>query len=91
MFDERVAVAVGFPWLESLDLKAAWPIKIGERFVLEPSASIFNIFNFANEFLPGNLPGDIPGTLGPGGPNGTLAANSVGAREFGSRPYTLPG
>jgi len=70
--------AVGFPWLKSLDLKAAWPIKIGERLVIEPNASIFNIFNFANEFLPGNLPGNIPGTLGPGGPNGTLGSNSVG-------------
>jgi hypothetical protein len=70
--------AVGFTWLKSLDLKGAWPIKLGERFTIEPSASIFNIFNFANYFLPGNLPGNIPGTLGPGGPNGTLGANSVG-------------
>ncbi len=70
--------AVGFTWLKSLDLKGAWPIKIGEHFVIEPSASIFNIFNFANVFLPGNLPGNIPGTLGPGAVTGTLGANSVG-------------
>jgi hypothetical protein len=81
--------AVGFPWLKSLDLKAAWPIKIGEHFVIEPSASVFNIFNFANEFLPGNLPGNIPGTLAPGGPNGTLGSNSVGGVTPGENlvPY----
>ena len=81
--------AVGFTWLKSLDLKGAWPIKIGERFVIEPSASIFNIFNFANVFLPGNLPGNIPGTLGPGGPGGTLGANSVGGVTPGENltPY----
>ena len=70
--------AVGFPWLKSLDLKASWPIKIGERVIVEPSASIFNIFNFANEFLPGNLPGGTLGTLSPGGNNGTLSPSSVG-------------
>jgi carboxypeptidase family protein len=70
--------AVGFPWLKSFDLKAAWPIKVTERFTIEPSASIFNLFNFSNSFLPGNLPGGTSGTLGPGGPNGTLNASSIG-------------
>jgi hypothetical protein len=70
--------AVGFPWLKSVDLKAAWPIKIKERLTIEPSAGIFNIFNFANSFLPGNLPGGLLGTLGPGGPGGTLSTNTVG-------------
>jgi len=70
--------AVGFPWLKSFDLKAAWPIKVKERLTIEPSASIFNIFNFSNSFLPGNLPGGTSGTLGPGGPNGTLNASSIG-------------
>jgi hypothetical protein len=69
------ANAVGFPWLKTLDLKAAWPIKLRERITIEPSASIFNVFNFANEFLPGNLPS---ASLMPGGLNGTFAPNSVG-------------
>ncbi|HEY1656734.1 MAG TPA: carboxypeptidase-like regulatory domain-containing protein [Candidatus Sulfotelmatobacter sp.] len=79
--------AVNFPWLKSLDFKASWPIKVKERLTIEPSASIFNIFNFANEFLPGNLPGNIPGTLSPSDPGcvasgncatTVLASNSVG-------------
>jgi hypothetical protein len=31
-----------------VDLKISAPIKLGERFTLEPSASAFNLFNFAN-------------------------------------------
>jgi len=67
--------AVNLPWLKSVDLKAAWPIKIRDRFTVEPSASVFNAFNFSNSFLPGNLP---LASLLPGGPNGTLAPNAVG-------------
>ena len=79
--------AVEFPWLKSMDLKGAWPIKIGEHLSIEPSASIFNLFNFANSFLPGNLPGTAVGTLGPSNPGCValrncavtpLAASSVG-------------
>jgi len=65
--------AVGAPWLKTFDLRAAWPIKIGERVTIEPSASAFNIFNFANAFLAGNLPN---GSMLPG-PNPTLVPNGV--------------
>jgi hypothetical protein len=70
--------AQNFPWLKSLDFKVAWPVKIkvwDQRLTVEPSASIFNVFNFSNSFLPGNLP---LASLLPGGPNGTLAPNAVG-------------
>lgn len=68
--------AMNFLWLKSLDLKAAWPIKFRDRITVEPSASVFNVFNFANSFLPGNLP---LGSLLPGGLNNTtLAPNAVG-------------
>jgi len=35
-------------WLRTTDLKLSAPIHIGERFVLEPSAGFYNIFNFRN-------------------------------------------
>ncbi|HTW56636.1 MAG TPA: carboxypeptidase-like regulatory domain-containing protein [Terriglobales bacterium] len=68
------------PWLKTLDLKAAWPIKVGDRFVVEPSASIFNVFNFANAFQPGNMPLStlLPGPNPDAIANGTIAPNAVG-------------
>lgn len=65
--------AMGFPWLKTFDLRASWPIKVGDRVTVEPSASAYNIFNFANSFLPGNLAGS---SLYPG-PNPTLAPNGI--------------
>jgi hypothetical protein len=67
--------AQGFTWLKTVDLKAARPFKIGERVTVEPSVSVFNVFNFANAYLPGNLPS---ASLVPGGPGNTLAPNAVG-------------
>ena len=66
--------AIGIPWLKTLDLKASWPITIKDRVTIEPSASVFNVLNLSNYFLPGNLAGSslIPGQ------NGQLAANVVG-------------
>jgi len=80
--------ALGFPWLKSFDFKASWPIKIKERLTIEPSVNIFNLFNFSNAFLPGNLPGGTPGTLSPG-TNGFLASNTIGGVTPGSgyTPY----
>ena len=73
--------AMGIPWLKSMDLKASWPIKIKERVTIEPSASVFNVFNFANAFLPGNLPG---ASLVPAGSGPYLASNVVGGVTPGS-------
>jgi hypothetical protein len=72
--------ATGIPWLKSMDLKASWPFKIKERVTVEPSASVFNVFNLANYFPPGNLPG---ASLLPG-QNGLLAPNVVGGAAPGS-------
>lgn len=54
--------ALDFPWLKAFDFKASWPIKLKERIAIEPSVSIFNLFNFSNAFLPGNLPTATLGT-----------------------------
>lgn len=81
--------AVGFPWLKVVDFKASWPIKLRERWTVEPSVAAFNIFNFANSFLPGNLPGGTFGTLNPSSPclglacaSVPLSASSVGGVNF---------
>ena len=62
---------------------------MGDRFVLEPSVSAFNILNFANFDGPGNrLSGILNGTVG--SINGTSAtdrtANRIGP---GSGVFTL--
>jgi hypothetical protein len=72
--------AVASPWLKSMDLRASWPIKIKDRVTIEPSASVFNVFNFTNAFLPGNMESSslLPGQ------NGLLAPNVVGGVAPGS-------
>jgi hypothetical protein len=82
--------AVSPPWLKTLDLRVAWPIKIKERLDIMPSVSVFNVFNFANAFLPGNLPSDsmLPGPNSILAPNGLLAPNVVGGvTGQGLTPY----
>lgn len=66
--------AVGIPWLKTFDLRASWPLKVRDRFTIEPSATVFNVFNFWNASFPGNYPS---GSLAPG-QNGVLAPNVVG-------------
>jgi len=43
---------VGLGWLKTFDLKFSYPRKIGERFAIEPSVSVYNAFNNANFDLP---------------------------------------
>ena len=54
---------VNFPWLKSFDFAMAWPIPIlkDERLKITPSVSMFNLFNFRNSMLPGNLPSSTLG------------------------------
>jgi hypothetical protein len=52
----------------------AWPIKIKERFTIEPSVSAFNIFNYANFDGPTNK---LLGILN----NGSSAAFINGATD----------
>jgi Carboxypeptidase regulatory-like domain len=72
--------AVATPWLKTMDMRVSWPIKVKDRVTIEPSASVFNVFNFANAFFPGNMPN---ASLLPG-PNGVLAPNVVGGVAPGS-------
>ena len=72
--------ALASPWLKTMDMRLSWPIKIKDRVTIEPSASVFNLFNFANAFQSGNMPSS---SLLPG-PNGVLAPNAVGGVASGT-------
>jgi hypothetical protein len=76
-------------WLKTFDLTLSRPVKIGDRIVLEPSVSAFNVLNFANFDGPGNRPlGALNGTVGT--LNGTTmterSSNRIG---LGSGAFSL--
>jgi hypothetical protein len=65
----------------------SWPIKVGERFTIEPSISAFNVFNFANfGRLTGGLAGPDPNTgFGSGGSvSGTLNSHTLAQGDLNS-------
>jgi hypothetical protein len=79
----------GLAWLRTFDVSLTRPLRIGDRFVVEPSVSAFNVLNLANFDGPGNrLIGALTGM--PGTVNGTTvdgrAANRIGP---GSGVFTL--
>jgi carboxypeptidase family protein len=56
---------VNMDWLRATDLKIAWRHTFQERFTVEPSVGIFNVFNFANFNLPPNtMSGLLSGSQG---------------------------
>lgn len=74
--------AVNFSWLRAFDFALAWPIPLLKegRLKVTPSVSMFNLFNFDNAFLPGNLP--LPNLLP--GPGTSLGSNVIGGVTRGS-------
>ncbi len=73
-----VSGQVNYPWLKASDLRIAWHRTIKERFTIEPSVGIFNLFNFANFNLPPNTINGILDT--PGAINTTGAADNEAFR-----------
>ena len=66
-------------WLKTFDVSLTRPFHIGDRFVVEPSISAFNILNFANFDGPGNrLSGVLNGTVG--SVNGTSLTDRLANR-----------
>jgi hypothetical protein len=65
------------PGFKSLDAAISWPLKIGERWNIEPSARVYNVLNFANfQAASGQLASYYPGpgqpvSAGAGSANGT--------------------
>ena len=63
-------------WLKTMDLQVGWPFALGERARIEPSVSVFNIFNLANFGGPGaQLNGVLDGSPGSSLNNSTTAGN----------------
>jgi hypothetical protein len=80
---------VGLAWLRTFDVTLTRPLRMGDRFVLEPSVSAFNVLNFANFDGPGNrLSGALNGTAGAvnGATGANRAANRIGP---GSGAFSL--
>jgi len=69
---------VGLTWLKTFDLSLSWVgnVNIKDKPVtFEPSVSFYNLFNFANFNIPGNvLSGILTGN--PGSVNGTTYASA---------------
>jgi len=86
---EAPADRTSLAWLRTFDLTLSRPLKVGDRFVLEPSVSAFNILNFANFDGPGNrLLGVLNGTVGT--VNGTSKAERATNRiGLGSGVFSL--
>ena len=73
---------VGLTWLRTFDTSLTWVgnVTVKDRaFSIEPSVSFYNLFNFANFNIPGNvLTGILTG--GPGSANGTTRADATSVR-----------
>ena len=74
----------------SLDASISWPLKLGERLRIEPSARFFNVFNFANFYpVSGQLAYYFPGpgqpvAAGAGSANGTPSGAARDVLRVGS-------
>src|SRR5208282_5765107 len=67
-------------WLKTMDLRLTRPFQVGERVKLEPSVSVFNVFNWANFGGAGN---QLSGVLN-GAPGSSLNNSSSGGGYCGN-------
>jgi len=72
-----------------LDLKISWSRRYKERFTIEPSVGLYNMFNFANFDLPGSmLTGALLGSAG--SVNGTTSSDhNINRVGVGSGVFAL--
>jgi Carboxypeptidase regulatory-like domain len=78
------------PGFKSLDAAISWPLKIGERLNIEPSARVYNVLNFANfQAASGQLAYYYPGpgqpvSAGAGSANGTPSGSARDVLRIGT-------
>ncbi len=70
---------VNFTWLHNMDVNLGWRYTIKERFTIEPSIAVFNVFNFGNFNLPPNTLSSLLSGQ-PGAVNGTNAVSNEAFR-----------
>jgi hypothetical protein len=73
---------VGLSWLKTFDMSLSWIGKLNikeKELAFEPSVSVYNLFNFANFDIPGNVLSGIL-TGGAGSANGTTYATANALR-----------
>ena len=81
---------VNFGWLRATDLKLAWRHTIKERFSVEPSVGVYNLFNFANFNLPPTTMFGVLNGPGTGSINGTTRSDQEAFRVGnGTGVYSL--
>jgi len=81
---------VDFGWLRATDLKLAWRHTFLERYTIEPSVGIFNLFNFANFNLPPTTMFGVLNGPGTGSINGTTRSDEEAYRVGnGTGVYSL--
>jgi hypothetical protein len=81
---------VDFGWLRTTDLRLAWMHTIKDRFTVEPSVGIYNLFNFANFNLPPTTMFGVLNGPGTGSINGTTRSDEEAFRVGnGTGVYSL--
>jgi hypothetical protein len=78
-------------WLHAFDFKFSWPLKIKERFTIEPSVGLYNLFNFANFNSAGNLLGGTLGDIASCASLGRPAPSSSGDLTCSGSPSSATG
>lgn len=72
--------ATGLGWLKTFDVNLGWKYRIKERFMIEPSVGVFNVFNFANFDIPGNVQSGVLQFAAAGTP--TQTAGTIGGTPY---------